>query len=314
MSRSNSRADEHACCHADHGSHKHSHSHSAADLEACHKHDHAHHHSSDEEEEGQHHHCHSSDDEDHHSHHSASGRTPILQAGAPASHHACAHDHDHHHGGGGGGSVLAPAAASGGHDHSNMNMWVACCAPAIRSGDALGWLGPSRQGLHQAASLSGPPSVSSLPLSSRIGMSLLLRAVPCRRRGAIIHVIGDFVQSIGVAVAGALIWLHQVRQRRRPAAWGAASTPPWRSAADPCSSPRPPAATTPLLCPPSPALACCPPPAAAAGRPSLVHRRPHLHLHVCRAGAVDHARHPARHWRRADGAGAARAVHQDHTR
>lgn len=28
--------------------------------------------------------------------------------------------------------------------------------------------------------------------------------------GAIIHVIGDFVQSIGVAVAGALIWWHQV--------------------------------------------------------------------------------------------------------
>ncbi|PRW39381.1 Cation efflux system related [Chlorella sorokiniana] len=28
-------------------------------------------------------------------------------------------------------------------------------------------------------------------------------------RGAIIHVIGDFVQSIGVAVAGALIWWHQ---------------------------------------------------------------------------------------------------------
>jgi zinc transporter 2 len=28
-------------------------------------------------------------------------------------------------------------------------------------------------------------------------------------RGAIIHVIGDFVQSIGVAIAGALIWWHQ---------------------------------------------------------------------------------------------------------
>ncbi|EFN51913.1 hypothetical protein CHLNCDRAFT_37115 [Chlorella variabilis] len=80
----------------------------------------------------------------------AATKRQLGPAGAPASHHACAHDHDHHHGGGGGGSVLAPAAASGGHDHSNMNM-----------------------------------------------------------RGAIIHVIGDFVQSIGVAVAGALIWLHQ---------------------------------------------------------------------------------------------------------
>lgn len=28
-------------------------------------------------------------------------------------------------------------------------------------------------------------------------------------RGAVIHVIGDFVQSIGVAIAGALIWWHQ---------------------------------------------------------------------------------------------------------
>lgn len=28
-------------------------------------------------------------------------------------------------------------------------------------------------------------------------------------RGAIIHVIGDFVQSIGVCIAGALIWYHQ---------------------------------------------------------------------------------------------------------
>jgi len=30
-------------------------------------------------------------------------------------------------------------------------------------------------------------------------------------RGAVIHVLGDFVQSIGVAAAGALIWWKQVR-------------------------------------------------------------------------------------------------------
>ena len=30
-------------------------------------------------------------------------------------------------------------------------------------------------------------------------------------RGAIIHVLGDFVQSIGVAIAGALIWWKQAR-------------------------------------------------------------------------------------------------------
>ena len=35
-------------------------------------------------------------------------------------------------------------------------------------------------------------------------------------RGAIIHVIGDFVQSIGVCIAGALIWYHQVSCLR----WG----------------------------------------------------------------------------------------------
>ena len=29
-------------------------------------------------------------------------------------------------------------------------------------------------------------------------------------RGAIIHVLGDFVQSIGVAIAGVLIWWKQV--------------------------------------------------------------------------------------------------------
>ena len=32
-------------------------------------------------------------------------------------------------------------------------------------------------------------------------------------RGAVIHVLGDFVQSIGVAVAGALIWWKQVQLR-----------------------------------------------------------------------------------------------------
>ena len=29
-------------------------------------------------------------------------------------------------------------------------------------------------------------------------------------RGAVLHVIGDLVQSIGVAVAGVLIWWNQV--------------------------------------------------------------------------------------------------------
>ena len=29
-------------------------------------------------------------------------------------------------------------------------------------------------------------------------------------RGAVLHVIGDIVQSLGVAVAGALIWWKQV--------------------------------------------------------------------------------------------------------
>ena len=30
-------------------------------------------------------------------------------------------------------------------------------------------------------------------------------------KGAVLHVIGDLVQSLGVAVAGALIWWNQVR-------------------------------------------------------------------------------------------------------
>ena len=29
-------------------------------------------------------------------------------------------------------------------------------------------------------------------------------------RGAVLHVVGDIVQSLGVAVAGALIWWKQV--------------------------------------------------------------------------------------------------------
>ncbi|MGQ3099393.1 MAG: cation transporter, partial [Brevundimonas aurantiaca] len=35
-------------------------------------------------------------------------------------------------------------------------------------------------------------------------------------RGAILHVIGDLLQSVGVAIAGLLIWLHEVGGR----AWG----------------------------------------------------------------------------------------------
>jgi hypothetical protein len=39
-------------------------------------------------------------------------------------------------------------------------------------------------------------------------------------RGAIVHVMGDLVQSIGVAIAGALIWWKQVTYTRpRPPAF-----------------------------------------------------------------------------------------------
>lgn len=42
------------------------------------------------------------------------------------------------------------------------------------------------------------------------GGSQVKQASNMNLRGAIIHVLGDLVQSIGVAVAGALIWWRQV--------------------------------------------------------------------------------------------------------
>jgi hypothetical protein len=137
-------------------------------------------------------------------------------------------------------------------------------------------------------------------------------------RGAIIHVIGDFVQSIGVAIAGALIWWHQVGRAGvgKPVVVGGWLTCLWERGGG-CSTAgqqhglQARTLTSPILHRPHISLFS---PPTHAGRSSLVHRRPHLHLPVCNPGAVDHARHPARHLRRADGARAPRLLHQDAAR
>ena len=61
-----------------------------------------------------------------------------------------------------------------------------------------------------------PPCCDRAPLNSLWLLLLsfthrpLPHPLPLACSGAIIHVIGDFVQSIGVCIAGALIWWHQV--------------------------------------------------------------------------------------------------------
>ena len=140
--------------------------------------------------------------------------------------------------------------------------------------------------------------------------------LPGACRGAVVHVIGDLVQSIGVAVAGALIWAHQVRAHGwlahradgcssadvhpAPAAWKRAGG----GSAGLCRRQLPQAA--PRRAMPSALLPSCRPSRSlvralsvspssplpsipsrlpfAAGRPALVHCRPHLHLPLCHPG------------------------------
>lgn len=127
--------------------------------------------------------------------------------------------------------------------------------------------------------------------------------------------IGDFVQSVGVAIAGALIWWHQARVAGVRLC--SCSAPSWAvcCGVPVCSALAWPAQATAehvrayllfhwfqscLQC--RMLTRCNAPhlPSHTTGRPALVHRRPHLHLFVCHPGAVDHTRHPAvskyTHW------------------
>ncbi len=105
------------------------------------------------------------------------------------------------------------------------------------------------------------------------------------------HCIGDFVQSIGVALAGALIWWHQVglgrsTSSKRSALCGTG----WKQQAMATevigrselgrvyrvdiASQRPTAVH---------------PTDLFAGRPAVAHCRPDLHLPLCHPGALQHS-------------------------
>jgi len=52
-----------------------------------------------------------------------------------------------------------------------------------------------------------------------------MQQLGARRRGAMLHVAGDLVQSLGVALAGALIWWKQARALPGRAVRGARQVP-----------------------------------------------------------------------------------------
>ncbi|KAL4422951.1 hypothetical protein ABPG75_009148 [Micractinium tetrahymenae] len=198
LSRSSSRADDAPAAqphthphgegeHCSH-SHGHDHSHSHGDLEAAeegHSHSHGdleaaeegHSHShgdleAAEEGHSHSHHGHSSDEEEHHHHPGGSGgETPILKTGGQRS--CSGHGHGHGHGNRNGEHSHGAGGSNGGE--------VAVAAAAVETCGG----GSGGNGAHEH-------DHSNLNV-----------------RGAIIHVIGDFVQSVGVAIAGALIWWHQ---------------------------------------------------------------------------------------------------------
>lgn len=214
-------------------------------------------------------------------------------------------------------------SSSGGSDAGGLDGGGALAAAASGKAGAGGRRGSrlSRQG-PAAAGGGGPAAAAPAPTPAA-------QAANLNMRGAVIHCIGDLVQSIGVCIAGALIWWQQVRTDKAgvgggllqqklagralalgvcrrwqpvPAGHGAAGAA-WGS------TPPPPPPTACIWSPLSFASqavvifsTCLLPCPAAAGRPALGAGRPHLHLPVCRPGAVDHGRHQQGHYRRADGA------------
>ena len=89
------------------------------------------------------------------------------------------HGHDHVHGG-------HEHSHSGGHAHGH-----AAGEPCYSASPALVAAEQGTSGRHTAS--AGNSSGENINL-----------------RGAVIHIMGDLVQSIGVAAAGALIWYKQV--------------------------------------------------------------------------------------------------------
>lgn len=192
------------------GDEGHGHAHGAAGGGCC-GHGHGHGHAA-AEQHGSGHGNHSHDDDDHDDDGGGGGHSHVhAQQGAPAaapaggggcsstgggdaagsgpdghthkahSHgHGCgghAHGHGHSHGGG-------SSAAAGGHSHGHAHAHGAAC-----SGHSHG--GHAHEGGHGHGH-GHAPSQDNINL-----------------RSAVLHVIGDLLQSIGVAIAGALIWWKQ---------------------------------------------------------------------------------------------------------
>lgn len=206
------------------GGHHHGHGHSHSHGEACgdHGHGHSHGHGKPEtvaelsrsssvtvteqqaaeynQQQQQHAHAHSHDSEcGHHHDHSEGGEVkpsgePDLEAGDSSSkllmagqtsatplHEEAGHDHGHEHGSGGG-------ARSGGGSHAHS-----------AAGEAAGHgHGHSHDHNHDHGHSHGGGGGHGHSHGGNINL-----------RGAVLHVIGDLLQSVGVALAGALIWWHQ---------------------------------------------------------------------------------------------------------
>ncbi|KIZ03076.1 solute carrier family 30 (zinc transporter), member 2 [Monoraphidium neglectum] len=185
-----------------HGGHGHSHDHGGGGGCSGHGHGHGHAHADEADEEHAHDH-----DHDHGSH---------------GHGHEHGHGHDHHHGhshsdhsscGGHGAGAAAggqqqqqQAAAGGGsgvviavpesklliQQTGAREIEVRCELPiSTAAPGAAGAPAAAARAQRQAARASGGGHSDNINL-----------------RGAVLHVIGDLVQSVGVALAGLLIWLH----------------------------------------------------------------------------------------------------------
>eukprot|EP00884_Botryococcus_braunii_P013262 jgi/Botrbrau1/21937/Bobra.0249s0060.1 len=158
-------------------------------------------------------HCHGA-----HSHSHSMGGHDHSQGGHNHSQggHNHSHGHGHSHGSGGGSGGHAEgsehahakgACCGGGHQHSEAAGPDEAAAPACADGE--------HDHHHHLDLEEGQPAASPVALHG----SQLQTAGPGGRgdkqaanmnlRGAVIHVLGDLVQSIGVAIAGALIWWNQ---------------------------------------------------------------------------------------------------------
>ncbi|KAI8463510.1 MAG: cation efflux family-domain-containing protein [Monoraphidium minutum] len=179
----------------DHGSgadhdHGHSHSHDHAEGEEHdHGHDHGHDHAHDPEDK-EHGHCHGAKHSHSHSHGDGHSHGGASSSGGEEGGAGC--------GGGGSGAVVisVPVAACPGDAHAHG-------AERKRSAPQAGGREIEvRCELPRPAAAPGKRGGGGGGCGHAHGDNINLR-------GAVLHVIGDLVQSVGVAAAGLLIWMHQ---------------------------------------------------------------------------------------------------------